>query len=92
MLLHASDADPTGTIQWLKARPHLARHHHVRLSHSKVRLDCLCQMAPRRPNPSGICKSSRAASREHYRCQGKSCCRAQLHFTVQSDTVFTQLY
>ena len=54
MLLHPSDADPTGTIQWLKARPHLARHHHVRLSHSKVRLDCLYQ-------PS-LCKIARDGS------------------------------
>ena len=45
MLLHPSDADPAGTIQWLKARPHLARHHHVRLSHSKVRLDCVYQLS-----------------------------------------------
>lgn len=36
VLLHAPESEPKGTIHWLKARPHLARHHHARLSHAKV--------------------------------------------------------
>ena len=32
VLLHSSNALPEGTSHWLKARPHLTRHHHVRLS------------------------------------------------------------
>ncbi|KAK9814559.1 hypothetical protein WJX72_007850 [[Myrmecia] bisecta] len=35
VMLHAADEEPTGTLEWLKLRPHLARHHHIRLSYSK---------------------------------------------------------
>ena len=38
VLLHPTESEPKGTIHWLKARPHLARHHHARISHPKVRL------------------------------------------------------
>ena len=37
VLLHSPESEPKGTISWLKSRPHLARHHHARLSHPKVR-------------------------------------------------------
>lgn len=36
VLLHSQESEPQGTIHWLKARPHLARHHHARISHPKV--------------------------------------------------------
>lgn len=36
VLLHGPDAEPQGTAAWLEARPHLARHHHIRLTHPKV--------------------------------------------------------
>lgn len=36
VLLHGPDAEPQGTAAWLDARPHLARHHHIRLTHPKV--------------------------------------------------------
>ena len=36
VLLHEGGNDPIGTAAWLSARPHLARHHHIRLSHPKV--------------------------------------------------------
>ena len=36
MLLHEEGRDPRGTAAWLAGRPHLARHHHIRLSHPKV--------------------------------------------------------
>ena len=42
VLLHSPDSEPKGTIAWLKARPHLARHHHARLSHPKVPFSCSC--------------------------------------------------
>jgi len=32
VLLHSSDSLPHDTAAWLEARPHLTRHHHVRLS------------------------------------------------------------
>ena len=37
LLLHQAGSEPSGTLEWLKPRPLLARHHHVRLSHNKVR-------------------------------------------------------
>ena len=37
LLLHQAGSEPSGTLDWLKPRPLLARHHHVRLSHNKVR-------------------------------------------------------
>ena len=36
LLLHQAGSEPSGTLDWLKPRPLLARHHHVRLSHNKV--------------------------------------------------------
>ncbi|DBB17173.1 TPA: hypothetical protein ACH3X3_014241 [Trebouxia sp. C0006] len=35
VLLHGPDSEPQGTAAWLEARPHLARHHHIRLTHPK---------------------------------------------------------
>jgi predicted acylesterase/phospholipase RssA/CRP-like cAMP-binding protein len=32
VLLHAPNSLPHGTLQWLESRPHLTRHHHIRLS------------------------------------------------------------
>ena len=36
VLVHEEGGGPSGTAAWLAARPHLARHHHIRLSHPKV--------------------------------------------------------
>ena len=36
MLLHEEGAEPRNTGPWLEARPNLARHHHIRLTHPKV--------------------------------------------------------
>ena len=36
VLLHGPESEPEGTAAWLQARPHLARHHHIRLTHPKV--------------------------------------------------------
>ena len=36
VLLHGPESEPQGTAAWLEARPHLARHHHIRLTHPKV--------------------------------------------------------
>lgn len=50
MLVHEEGCDPTGTGPWLAARPHLARHHHIRLSHTKVsalHLSCCCLLVSR---------------------------------------------
>ena len=37
VLLHEEGAEPSKTAPWLEARPNLARHHHIRLTHPKVR-------------------------------------------------------
>ena len=36
VLLHEEGAEPSKTAPWLEARPNLARHHHIRLTHPKV--------------------------------------------------------
>ena len=33
--MHPTGAEPSGTLEWLRPRPLLARHHHIRLSHPK---------------------------------------------------------
>ena len=42
VLLHEAGSEPRGTGPWLDSRPALARHHHVRLTHLKVR-SSICQ-------------------------------------------------
>ena len=37
VMLHEEGAEPSNTAPWLEARPNLARHHHIRITHSKVR-------------------------------------------------------
>lgn len=34
--LHGSDMEPVHTAAWLRPRPQLHRHHHVRLANDKV--------------------------------------------------------